>query len=243
MLPAALLSLTNIIDSVWTISVQHADLAGKELAKALMLRPQGSRPVTLVGYSMGARVIFSCLCELFKLRYGYMMRGDGKLHKHQSSSSSSTAKRKPSVSSYLPFMRKTDTKSSAVALSSYSQRVSSDSTADAQNDENSDQPSTSPLDDAEYDDIDDEFFNSTAYESAIDSTFKSSDQDIPKDEEGKEEVDEKTSGLENIVQDVVLLGCPVRYKSKFWKWVRMMVSGRFINGYSKKDIILGLVYR
>jgi surfactin synthase thioesterase subunit len=54
--------MLSVIDGVWTISVLQADLARKELARALIQRPQGSRPVTLVGYSMGARVIFSCLC-------------------------------------------------------------------------------------------------------------------------------------------------------------------------------------
>eukprot|EP01033_Poteriospumella_lacustris_P003161 gene3161-2326_t len=62
--PVLLLQLTSIIDNLWTIAVERADLAGKELARALLNREHGSRPVTLVGYSMGARVIFSCLREL-----------------------------------------------------------------------------------------------------------------------------------------------------------------------------------
>lgn len=59
--------MTDMIDSLWTIAIERADQAGKELAKVLLARPQGSRPVTLVGFSLGSRVIFSCLKELSKL--------------------------------------------------------------------------------------------------------------------------------------------------------------------------------
>lgn len=59
--PVLLLQLTSIID---TIAIERADQAGKELALALSNSEHGSRPVTLVGYSLGARVIFSCLREL-----------------------------------------------------------------------------------------------------------------------------------------------------------------------------------
>ena len=51
----------------WLISTQvtRADAAGVALADALCARSAiGERPVTLVGYSLGARVVFSCLEEL-----------------------------------------------------------------------------------------------------------------------------------------------------------------------------------
>jgi len=66
-LPATLISLTSAIDNLWLIASERADQAGKELAKALTKRLHGSRPVTLVGYSMGARVVFACLRELSRL--------------------------------------------------------------------------------------------------------------------------------------------------------------------------------
>ncbi|KAK6922641.1 Protein of unknown function DUF726 [Dillenia turbinata] len=59
--PAALLAVTDFIDSKWTIAVDRSDKAGKLLAEVLMKGLQGNRPVTLVGYSLGARVIFKCL--------------------------------------------------------------------------------------------------------------------------------------------------------------------------------------
>ncbi|KAL8168007.1 hypothetical protein V2J09_009506 [Rumex salicifolius] len=59
--PAALLSATDFIDSKWSIAIDRSDKAGKLLAEALMKGLQGNRPVTLVGYSLGARVIFKCL--------------------------------------------------------------------------------------------------------------------------------------------------------------------------------------
>ncbi|KAL3687901.1 hypothetical protein R1sor_014210 [Riccia sorocarpa] len=64
--PVALLSATDWIDSKWTIAVDRADKAGKILAKCLLGGSQGNRPVTLIGFSLGARVIFSCLEYLAK---------------------------------------------------------------------------------------------------------------------------------------------------------------------------------
>ena len=44
----------------------RADLAGLIFADSLIDRNLGSRPITLVGFSLGARLIYSCLRELAK---------------------------------------------------------------------------------------------------------------------------------------------------------------------------------
>ncbi|KAL3527176.1 hypothetical protein ACH5RR_011832 [Cinchona calisaya] len=62
--PAALLAATDFIDSKWTIALDRSDKAGKLLAEVLLKGLQGNRPVTLVGFSLGARVIFKCLQTL-----------------------------------------------------------------------------------------------------------------------------------------------------------------------------------
>ena len=65
-LPVALTKLSYLIDNPWTVSQTRADMAGLILADSLIDRNLGSRPITLVGFSLGARVIFSCLRELAK---------------------------------------------------------------------------------------------------------------------------------------------------------------------------------
>ena len=62
--PYALISAANLIDSTWTLAIDRADQAGGELARSLLDSQAGHRPVVLVGFSMGARVIYSCLKEL-----------------------------------------------------------------------------------------------------------------------------------------------------------------------------------
>lgn len=62
-LPSALATATKLIDDPYQIVVLRADEAGKELANCL-LQSDERRPVTLVGFSFGARVIYSCLREL-----------------------------------------------------------------------------------------------------------------------------------------------------------------------------------
>lgn len=64
--PSALLSLTDFIDSKWSVAVDRSDKAGKLLADVLLKGLQGNRPVTLMGFSLGARVIFKCLEKLAK---------------------------------------------------------------------------------------------------------------------------------------------------------------------------------
>jgi len=65
-LPVALTKLAYLIDNPWTVSQARADMAGLILADSLIDRNLGSRPITLVGFSLGARVIFACLKELAK---------------------------------------------------------------------------------------------------------------------------------------------------------------------------------
>ncbi|XP_042025195.1 transmembrane and coiled-coil domain-containing protein 4-like isoform X2 [Salvia splendens] len=62
--PATFLYLIDIIDSKWTIALNRSDKAGKLLAEVLLKGLHGQRPVTLIGFSLGARVIFRCLQNL-----------------------------------------------------------------------------------------------------------------------------------------------------------------------------------
>lgn len=63
-LPVVLTKLSYLIDNPWAVSLDRATAAGLILADSLIDRNLGTRPVTLVGYSLGSRVIFSCLQEL-----------------------------------------------------------------------------------------------------------------------------------------------------------------------------------
>ncbi|CAG61726.1 uncharacterized protein GVI51_K12419 [Nakaseomyces glabratus] len=63
-LPMALSKLGYILDNPWNVSLDRAWSAGLILADTLIGRNLGERPVTLIGFSLGARVILSCLVEL-----------------------------------------------------------------------------------------------------------------------------------------------------------------------------------
>jgi pimeloyl-ACP methyl ester carboxylesterase len=63
-LPVVLTKLAYLIDNPWSVSMTRADMAGLIMADSLIDRNLGARPITLVGFSLGSRVIFSCLREL-----------------------------------------------------------------------------------------------------------------------------------------------------------------------------------
>lgn len=62
--PLGLVKVASVLDNPFSVALARADKAGKVLAHALIDGVQGKRPVTLMGYSIGARVIYSCLIEL-----------------------------------------------------------------------------------------------------------------------------------------------------------------------------------
>ena len=63
-LPIVLTKLSYLIDNPWSVSQARADMAGLILADSLIERNLGTRPITLVGFSLGSRVIFACLKEI-----------------------------------------------------------------------------------------------------------------------------------------------------------------------------------
>ncbi|EGW34450.1 uncharacterized protein SPAPADRAFT_134100 [Spathaspora passalidarum NRRL Y-27907] len=69
-IPMILSKLSYLLDNPWNVSLDRAWKAGKILAETLIAGNVGVRPITLVGFSLGARVIYSCLIELAR-RGGY----------------------------------------------------------------------------------------------------------------------------------------------------------------------------
>ncbi|KAF7952344.1 uncharacterized protein EAE97_001841 [Botrytis byssoidea] len=66
--PLGLLKISKVVDNPFSVAKNRADKAGLVLADALINKAQGERPVTLIGYSLGARLIYSCLTSLAERR-------------------------------------------------------------------------------------------------------------------------------------------------------------------------------
>ena len=62
--PLGLLRVARVLDNPYSVAKARSDKAGWVLAQALMQKVQGERPVVLVGYSLGARVIYQALLAL-----------------------------------------------------------------------------------------------------------------------------------------------------------------------------------
>ncbi|KAK4172430.1 hypothetical protein QBC36DRAFT_337913 [Triangularia setosa] len=66
--PAALLKLSKIVDNPWNTCMVRADKLGSILADIISSKAPGERGVSLVGYSLGARAIYTCLAILAERR-------------------------------------------------------------------------------------------------------------------------------------------------------------------------------
>lgn len=66
--PTVLTKLGYLIDNPWNNALDRARAAGSVLAQLLIHRHLGVRPITLIGFSLGARVIFYALLDLAKAK-------------------------------------------------------------------------------------------------------------------------------------------------------------------------------
>ncbi|KFH48609.1 putative membrane protein-like protein [Hapsidospora chrysogenum ATCC 11550] len=68
--PVSLLKISKIMDNPWSIGMVRAEKAGAILADAIMRHKfQGERPVSLVGYGLASRAIYTCLMVLAERRH------------------------------------------------------------------------------------------------------------------------------------------------------------------------------
>ena len=71
-IPLTVMMVATALDNPWTVVRARAKKVGRMLADTLVERVHGERPVTLIGVSLGAQVVLSCLKRLIQLQ------GEGK---------------------------------------------------------------------------------------------------------------------------------------------------------------------
>jgi hypothetical protein len=80
--PMALVKAGKLIDNPWGMAIDRARKAGHVLADVLQEHVQGHRPISLVGYSVGALAIFECL-QVLADRHCYGIIDSGKLYEFE----------------------------------------------------------------------------------------------------------------------------------------------------------------
>ncbi|KAK5981761.1 hypothetical protein GCK32_016813, partial [Trichostrongylus colubriformis] len=64
--PVTILSAASVLDNPWNVCVARSAEVGEHLAELLLSRSHGKRPISLIGFSLGARVIYHCLLAMSK---------------------------------------------------------------------------------------------------------------------------------------------------------------------------------
>jgi len=233
-LPSNLMRFTRLIDGAWALCVTRADDAGIQLAKSLLLSTAGHRPVTLIGYGMGARMIYSCLKELALHQERWedeREKADPSFRKNQKHKSvhprrkwSLQVRKTKSEGAEDPEMTTPFTSSNLEesSQSSESDGCEEKSVAKQEDKANVDQPN-------------------------IKHTLNESDNAQKEDKNpkncGSEVPVTYTREPASIVEDAILMGCPAYIHRPSWEACRRVVGGRLVNCYNPSDLILALMFQ
>ena len=206
----------------------RADEAGVELAKAL-LQSEEHKPITLVGFSFGARIIYSCLKELAVRQEIWEKQEEEKRREEEEKLFQNDEELEQNINDKKD--NQGDSSSSPSSLSSQQQQQ--------QHQRNSVSPLMSLADlIANANKVDGQQRSSPRM-----STSKASP--TTKKPQADANVGNITFSREpaSIIEDVVVMGLPQYIDIQSWLEIRRVVAGRLVNCYSKNDWILSLMFQ
>jgi antitoxin (DNA-binding transcriptional repressor) of toxin-antitoxin stability system len=236
-LPSNLMRFTRLIDGAWALCVKRADDAGMQLARSLLLSTAGHRPVTLIGYGMGARMIYSCLKELAYHQEKWENEREQEDPNKKRRKSAARAPRLGIQLARFGFMgrqrrRTTHDADAGLSLDAENKvaltRDVSDSGDDELCKENLD---TKERAEEEYPSIGEDEF--PTLEHAV----------LGQEKEVESPSVSYTREPASIIEDAILMGCPAYIHRPSWEACRRMVGGRLVNCYNPSDLILALMFQ
>lgn len=89
--PSTIMKFADLIDEPWSLISLRADEAGVELANCL-LQSDEHKPVSLISYSFGSRIVYSCLKELARHQEMWELQQEAETVEHSSAQSTSDNK-------------------------------------------------------------------------------------------------------------------------------------------------------
>ena len=223
--PVALLSVANYIDNSWSLAFQKAKEAGRVLADALASGNHGRRPVTLIGYSLGARVIFYALDELARRHYESKAKSASQPSSQAPSRSRSRSHSLLKTDANKNFEMKEISNQTNDNIDNINNAVETNNNNSKENEKKIDTQNVNTV-------VDSENVNSNNNDKS------DKENDVESKDESKEAIDPSS-----IIESCILIGAPCTCDKKRWKQIRAIVSDRIVNCYSTNDWVLKFVYR
>jgi hypothetical protein len=251
------------VDGEWAMACDRANKAGVLLAHTLMRRSYGhGRPITLMGYSTGARLIFSCLLELARIDSAIHRAAQQDASDEDGTDSKDDKGGKNASNIGLPPAWRCGARGiigdvlllgAPVACESTGQtpKKACRKTVAGQQRWGEAAGGTEEEYIEQYDDDDDEPDSTGgaiarlfgAKEAAEENAAKEAKRDARDSSDEDEDGSAKDSGNGDEYYEEDWRTAMGKYTKAHWRQIKRVVGGRLINGYTTNDMILSVLYR
>jgi len=246
--PSTLLNIASVIDNPWALVLDRSVKASLVLADAIQERMHGNRPLTLIGYSMGAKVIFDALEELARRRE-LQAEQDEKYGRAQEDLKARVESEKPAILVSLHSLQEKgfDEALCKRALVHAEGNVEAAAEALRLGEELKSKPSWSEFL-ATRGELGAVYKWQKLHEAATKPASHASAPSASADSKSSPAAAAVTaltdkSDPRGVLFDVFLFGAPVSADPARWRRVRRIVAGRLVNGFSTTDWLLRYAYR